>query len=315
MGAKLELQWEGYWQDGLPAFKLDEDLEKVVECYGMIHEMWREKEKARFEDHRADVDATPFEDEDLRVVEYAFRLAVARIEVALKERDDLQKQWSTARKFHWKHKLEMAEHDAEDDIRDEEQIEVSEWRMTGPPLKMKDGKIVGSKRGFGQQEILGPKDKVPDLVFGERIRVCECDLLAKKVKRKSKRIARLSRVVGFIRQALYIRGQYRTGIQVSEWTESQMPKMKLLLDAEPCPCLECERTEKKREWVRTHNPDGTLKRERDEFSKLLRRTTKPYTWAQQERDMKREARGEQDKKKQGTVFGAPGSLKALFGKK
>lgn len=211
MGKKLELVWEGYGftPDGRnpdQPFELDEDLEKVVDHFKMVHEMWAAKEAARFEDHQADVDATPFGEDDLRVVEYAFRLSVAKVDLALHDRKALHAKWSTARRFHWRH--------------------VEEMEL--------------------QEDADNEKYGAVDSPLGERIRNCECAVLLRKVRKIDKRIARLGRIVALIRHSLYVRGQYHSGIEVAEWSGPAIRKMVLTFDMVPCACEACEQAARNR---------------------------------------------------------------------
>jgi len=265
MGKKLELVWEGYGFTGvgrLPdePMTLDSDIEEVVNRMGMVHDMWREKENARFEDHRADVDCTPFAEDDLRVVEQAFRLAVLKAELAIKDRRDLHQKWCTARKFHWRH------------IEDIDAM----WDAD----EAKHGEV--------------------DSPLGERIYNCECAMIARKVKKLDKRMGRLGRYVALIRHALYIRGQYRSGIEVAEWTGPQIRRMVLNFDLVPCECQDCCKSARDR--VTKHE------RERDEGTKYLKRITKPYSLTQQLKDQ-----AAREKKEKSTGFTVGGQPAVIFG--
>lgn len=263
MGKKLELIWEGYGftPDGRnpdQPFELDEDLEKVVDHFKMVHEMWAAKEAVRFEDGRENVDATPFGEDDLRVVEYAYRLACLKVDMAFDDRRKLHAKWSTARRFHWKHVEEIDAMEYADDLLDE------------------------------------ARDHVPELIRGERTYNCECAVLLRKIQKIDRRIKRRSRYIALIRHALYVRGQYASGVEVAEWTGQAIRKMVLDFDMVPCECRECEQAAQTRTWIKNHGADGMKLRERDEGTKHLLRITKPFSMSAQLKEIARERKKEEN---------------------
>jgi hypothetical protein len=260
--------------EGTPVRRLDDDLQEVIDRFNLVHDMWMKKERARFEVHQADVDCTPFDEEDLRAVEHGFRVAVVRAEVVIRERKELHGKWSTARRFHWRH---------------EQDIDAM-WEA--------------------DEEKLGEVDSP----LGERIYNCECETLARKIKRHDKRLARLGRMIALIRHALYIRGQYRSRIEVAEWTGPQIRKMVADITLPRCECEDCVKAGQ--ELIKR----GKLGR--GWYKKYVLSITEPYSMRQQLKDQELAEKA----KKGGTgagfavngqkavVFGTNVSVGFLFGK-
>lgn len=249
--------------EGTPTRRMDDDLQEVIDRFNLVHDMWMEKERARFEVHQADVDCTPFDEEDLRAVEHGFRVAVVRAEMVIRERKELHGKWSVARRFHWRH---------------EQDIDAM-WGV--------------------DEEKLGTVDSP----LGERIYNCECDTLARKIKRYDKRLARLGRMIALIRHALYIRGQYQSGIETVEWTGPQIRKMVVDITLPRCECGDCVKAGQ--ELIKR----GKLGR--GWYKKYVLSITEPYSMRQQLKDQ--ELAAKRDKERDGAAFVVNGTKAVVFG--